>query len=78
MQNPHLIRRSKTLYVWAQSLRRKHADLDKVIEEESAHPLPDALYIQRLKRGRLRLKDQLVKLEARIRAIGQSGAGHPA
>ncbi len=45
-------------------LEKKHADLERQIEEELAHPGADDLHINRLKRQKLQLKDQIVKLKS--------------
>ena len=47
-------------------LRQEHQDLDAAIEALLATPLPDQLMIARLKRKKLVLRDEIVKLEARI------------
>lgn len=39
------------------SLKTEHARLDEEIRQELAHPLPDSLRIQELKRRKLRLKE---------------------
>ena len=36
---------------------RRHRDLDALIAEEAARPLPDSLRLQALKRKKLRLKE---------------------
>ena len=48
MQNAHL-----------ESLTAKHATLDQRISEESLRPSPDATTLARLKKEKLRLKDEL-------------------
>ena len=45
-----------------EALRRKHAHLEKVIEEESVRPHPDEGRLHELKREKLRLKDQIIAL----------------
>lgn len=45
-----------------QILREEHRDLDTAIEALSRLPAPDALQLQRLKRRRLKLKDELAAL----------------
>ncbi|MEO1563599.1 MAG: DUF465 domain-containing protein [Pseudomonadota bacterium] len=47
-------------------LREQHRDLDASIEALQAMPLPDQLRIQRLKRQKLQLKDQIRQLAAQI------------
>lgn len=46
-----------------ESLRRKHATIDKEIEYEATRPLPDQTHISELKRLKLRLKEQIQRLE---------------
>jgi len=45
-------------------LAEKHRQLDLKIEEELSRPYADDLKIQELKRQKLALKDELVRLEA--------------
>jgi hypothetical protein len=44
-------------------LRRQHRDLDEAIRALEATVMPDQLMLRRLKRQKLALKDQIVKLE---------------
>ena len=44
-------------------LRQDHADLDAAIQALSATPLPDMLLIARLKRKKLKLKDEITGIE---------------
>ena len=46
-----------------ESLKQKHASLERAIDEESHRPLPDQAAIYDLKRQKLRIKDQIVQLE---------------
>jgi len=48
MHNPHM-----------DALAAKHAGIDSRIAEESVRPLPDTAAIARLKKEKLRLKDEL-------------------
>lgn len=48
------------------ALRQEHQDLSAAIEALQAMPLPDQLLIARLKRRKLSLRDEIVKIEARI------------
>ncbi len=43
--------------------RQDHADLDAAIQAIALSPLPDMLLIGRLKRKKLALKDEIVRLE---------------
>lgn len=47
-------------------LRQEHADIDASIEALAAQPVPDQLLIARLKRKKLALKDEILKIEALI------------
>ncbi len=44
-------------------LQKKHSDVKRQIDEAMAHPSVDTLEIARLKRRKLAIKDQIVKLE---------------
>ena len=44
------------------SLRAKHAALEREIDEEVHRPLPDDLRLSELKREKLRIKDQIAQL----------------
>lgn len=45
-------------------LANKHKDLDQKIDEEQKRPSADALRLKRLKREKLKIKEQLHWLEA--------------
>jgi len=47
-------------------LRTEHDDLDDAIARLSENPLPDQLRMQRLKKRKLLLKDQLTHLERQL------------
>ncbi|MCJ8138750.1 YdcH family protein [Falsirhodobacter halotolerans] len=47
-------------------LRQEHRDLDEAILALTASPAPDALRLQRLKRRKLCLKDEIVRIEDRL------------
>jgi len=44
-------------------LRQDHADLDAAIQAIALTPLPDMMLIGRLKRKKLKLKDEIVRIE---------------
>lgn len=44
------------------SLRAKHSRLETEIDQEASRPLPDDVQLARLKREKLRLKDQISKM----------------
>jgi hypothetical protein len=45
------------------SLRSKHARLEQLIDEELHRPLPDQTTVSRLKKEKLRIKDEIERLE---------------
>ena len=47
-------------------LRRDHLDLDAAVQALSATPLPDMLLIARLKRKKLKLKDEIAGIEDQL------------
>jgi len=48
------------------SLEIEHHDLDDVINRLAADPLQDQLQLQRLKKRKLILKDQILRLRGRL------------
>lgn len=48
-----------------ESLERRHRELDRKIEAELSHPSRDDLVVAALKRKKLEIKDELVKLQTR-------------
>jgi hypothetical protein len=63
---PFLTEEELALHAQAKVLRLEHADLDASIEALSHMPIPDQLLIARLKRKKLVLRDEIVKIESRI------------
>ncbi len=47
-------------------LRMEHADLDSLIDRNTAGPPTDELSLRRLKKRRLRLRDQIARLEVQV------------
>ncbi|MFI4976737.1 MAG: YdcH family protein [Caulobacterales bacterium] len=47
-------------------LRREHQDLDDAVRALEGQPVVDQLQIARLKKKKLTLRDQIVKLEDRL------------
>jgi hypothetical protein len=47
-------------------LRTEHRDLDDAIEALRASPMPDQLQIARLKKRKLRLRDEIAALEDQL------------
>jgi hypothetical protein len=63
---PFLTEEELALRAQVKLLRQEHADLDASIEALSHMPIPDQLLIARLKRKKLNLRDEIVKIESRI------------
>jgi hypothetical protein len=49
-----------------EQLRREHRELDTLIHEKAAPVQPNELELQRLKKRKLHLKDQISSLEASL------------
>ena len=64
--DPFLSEEEQALHARLKDLRQEHADLDASIEALSHMPVPDQLMIARLKRKKLLLRDEIVKIEDRI------------
>ena len=47
-------------------LRSEHRDMDDVIDRLAEAPIVDRLQVQRLKKRKLRLKDEISRLEALV------------
>ena len=47
-------------------LQQEHRDLDAAIDALHQSPAPDLLRLQRLKKRKLGLKDQIIKLESQL------------
>jgi hypothetical protein len=45
------------------SLKAQHAELERELNEENSRPMPDAAHVAELKREKLRLKDEMSRLE---------------
>jgi hypothetical protein len=63
---PFLTDDEQALHDEVKHLRQEHADLDAAIEALGHMPIPDQLRIARLKRKKLQLRDEIVKIESRI------------
>ena len=63
---PFLTEEELALRAQVKLLRQEHADLDASIEALSHMPIPDQLLSARLKRKKLNLRDEIVKIESRI------------
>ena len=56
----------ETLKAKLEALRTEHRDLDHVIDRLVENPPFDQLQLQRLKKRKLGLKDQIIKLESQL------------
>ncbi|MFH4307527.1 DUF465 domain-containing protein [Acinetobacter baumannii] len=63
---PFLSEEDQALHAQLKMLLQEHADLDASIEALGLMPVPDQLMIARLKRKKLLLRDEIVKIEDRI------------
>jgi len=63
---PYLSEEDEALRAELSRLLQEHADLDASIEALGHMPAPDQLMIARLKRKKLALRDDIVKLQDRI------------
>lgn len=63
---PFLSDEDKLLRAELNALQQEHADLDASIDALGHMPIPDQLLIARLKRKKLALRDEIVKIEDRI------------
>ena len=57
---------SDTLHERLVELRLEHRDLDDVITRLSDQPTSDQLQIQRLKKRKLMLRDQITRIESQL------------
>lgn len=62
--DPILTEAERALHARLKELQQEHADLDASIEALGRMPVPDQLMIARLKRKKLVLRDEIVKIEA--------------
>ncbi|MBJ7446089.1 DUF465 domain-containing protein [Brevundimonas sp.] len=60
---PFLSEEDKALEARLKALQQEHADLSASIEALGHMPIPDQLMIARLKRKKLTLKDEIVRIE---------------
>lgn len=71
MLNIKTVRNTRIMSMLVQRQKRKHHRLDQAIASESKSKLPDLLKLQRLKRLRLRIKDEIFRLDGVMRTIGK-------
>lgn len=60
---PDISEEEAALHARVRLLRQEHADLDASIDALGQAAVPDQLMIARLKREKLALKDEIVKIE---------------
>ena len=65
-----------TMHDYVESLRSKHAVLEQQIDDEMHRPLPDQAILTRLKREKLRIKDEIARLNTRALSGAVSGEVH--
>ncbi len=46
-----------------ESLKARHAELDMALSKENSRPMPDPVIIADLKKRKLRIKDELARLQ---------------
>ena len=63
---PFLTDDEQALHAEVKLMRQEHSDLDAAIDALGHMPIPDQLRIARLKRKKLQLRDEIVKIESRI------------
>lgn len=66
MNAPTELSTEDMLRIRLEVLRREHRDLDEAIRALEATVRPDQLMLRRLKRQKLALKDQIVKIEDQL------------
>ena len=66
MSNPPDPIDMESMRIKLEALKSEHRDLDEVIERLLEKPPFDQLQLQRLKKRKLGLKDQILKLESQL------------
>lgn len=66
MNAPTELQFDEMLRIKLEVLRREHRDLDEAVRALETSVLPDQLMMRRLKKQKLVLKDQIVKIEDRL------------
>jgi hypothetical protein len=64
-----------TMQDYVESLRDKHAFLEQQIDAELHRPLPDQLLLSRLKREKLKIKDEIVRLRNGVAETARPSSG---
>ncbi|CTQ74627.1 YdcH family protein [Roseibium alexandrii] len=55
------------MYARLKSLQSQHGTLDNLIQREEQHPYPDVEHIRSLKKFKLRLRDEIQRVERTLR-----------
>jgi hypothetical protein len=66
MNAPHEMTPEELLRFKLETLRREHRDLDEAIQALEANPATDQFTLKRLKKQKLRLKDEITLLEDKV------------
>ncbi|QUS35749.1 YdcH family protein [Falsirhodobacter algicola] len=66
MNVPSDVNLEEMLRIRVEVLRREHRDLDDAILALEQQPLPDPLQLRRLKKRKLSLKDEIVRIEDQL------------
>lgn len=66
MNEPHEMSPKELLRFRLKTLKRKHRDLDEAIAALEANPGADTFTLKRLKKQKLRLKDEIALLEDKV------------
>jgi hypothetical protein len=45
-----------------ETLRKRHSEIDQVLQDEQQRPLPDIIRVHQFKREKLLIKDEILKL----------------
>ncbi len=66
MNKPHEMTPEELLRFKLETLRREHRDLDEAIQALETNPATDQFTLKRLKKQKLRLKDEITVLEDKV------------
>jgi hypothetical protein len=62
------------MHDYVESLRSKHAHLEQEIDDELHRPLPDQSVLTRLKREKLRIKDEIARVGRNVAPVAAVNA----
>lgn len=60
------------MYRRLNALRRQHQSLESQILEEEKRPAPDAMHVRTLKKFKLRLRDEISRIETTLERSGRA------